>query len=183
MSRRTFPTTRAGGSAAAGAAALGVGTRAAVATAPAAALASAPGDVVGKISVGYQGWFACAGDGAPINGRWHRSRNWGQAPSPSNNAVKAWPARAGTAGRIRRRTATSTAAGPRPCSPPTTRARSTRTAGPWETFQLVHNGNGTVSLKALANNLYVTADNAGASPLIADRTAVGTWGQFDLIAS
>jgi hypothetical protein len=56
-----------------------------------AAAASPAGDVVGKISVGYQGWFACAGDGAPINGWWHWSQNWSQTPSPSNNAIKAWP--------------------------------------------------------------------------------------------
>jgi hypothetical protein len=53
--------------------------------------ASAAGDVVGKITVGYQGWFACIGDGAPINGWWHWSQNWSQPPSPSNNAIKAWP--------------------------------------------------------------------------------------------
>src|SRR5215471_9371116 len=53
--------------------------------------ASAAGDVVGKITVGYQGWFACIGDGAPINGWWHWSQNWSQAPSPSNNVIKAWP--------------------------------------------------------------------------------------------
>jgi hypothetical protein len=47
--------------------------------------------VVGKITVGYQGWFACIGDGAPINGWWHWSQNWGQSPSPTNNAIKAWP--------------------------------------------------------------------------------------------
>jgi hypothetical protein len=29
---------------------------------------SSPGDVVGKVTVGYQGWFSCAGDGSPING-------------------------------------------------------------------------------------------------------------------
>jgi hypothetical protein len=57
----------------------------------AARAASAPGDVVGKITVGYQGWFACIGDGAPINGWWHWSQNWSQPPSPSNNAIKAWP--------------------------------------------------------------------------------------------
>jgi hypothetical protein len=56
-----------------------------------AAAASPPGDVVGKITVGYQGWFACAGDGAPINGWWHWSQNWSQPPSPSNTAVKSWP--------------------------------------------------------------------------------------------
>src|SRR6185369_2329333 len=61
-------------------------------TADAAAAASPPGDVVGKITVGYQGWFACIGDGAPINGWWHWSQNWGAAPSPSNNGtLRAWP--------------------------------------------------------------------------------------------
>ena len=53
--------------------------------------ASPPGDVVGKITVGYQGWFACAGDGAPINGWWHWASNWGQTPSPTNNVIKCWP--------------------------------------------------------------------------------------------
>lgn len=56
-----------------------------------AAAASPPGDVVGKITVGYQGWFACPGDGAPINGWWHWSQNWSQPPSPSNTAIVSWP--------------------------------------------------------------------------------------------
>ncbi|WP_344447574.1 twin-arginine translocation signal domain-containing protein, partial [Kitasatospora nipponensis] len=56
-----------------------------------AVAASAPGDVVGKVTVGYQGWFACPGDGAPVNGWWHWAQNWGQAPSPANSAVVAWP--------------------------------------------------------------------------------------------
>ncbi|MFF4211461.1 discoidin domain-containing protein [Streptomyces sp. NPDC001796] len=56
-----------------------------------ASAASPAGDVVGKISVGYQGWFACTGDGAPINGWWHWSQNWGQPPSPSNTGIKCWP--------------------------------------------------------------------------------------------
>ncbi len=57
-----------------------------------AAAASAPGDVVGKITVGYQGWFACIGDGAPINGWWHWSQDWSRPPSPSNNGtLRAWP--------------------------------------------------------------------------------------------
>jgi chitodextrinase len=53
--------------------------------------ASSAGDVVGKITVGYQGWFACIGDGAPINAWWHWSQNAGQAPSPSNTGIVAWP--------------------------------------------------------------------------------------------
>ena len=58
--------------------------------APAAA-ASPPGDVVGKITVGYQGWFACPGDGAPIGGWWHWSRDRFQPPSPSNTTIVSWP--------------------------------------------------------------------------------------------
>ena len=85
VSRRRF----LGGVAAGSALAAVAGTFSTRAT-PAAA-ASPPGDVVGKITVGYQGWFACPGDGAPINGWWHWSQNWGQPPSPGNTAIKAWP--------------------------------------------------------------------------------------------
>jgi hypothetical protein len=64
----------------------------AVAAWPSSAFAASPaGDVVGKITVGYQGWFACIGDGAPINAWWHWSQNESQPPSPSNNSIKAWP--------------------------------------------------------------------------------------------
>ncbi|MFF4121537.1 discoidin domain-containing protein [Streptomyces sp. NPDC001714] len=59
--------------------------------APTASAAGAPGDVVGKITVGYQGWFACVGDGAPINGWWHWSQDWGRSPSPTNTNIKCWP--------------------------------------------------------------------------------------------
>ncbi|MHA6764930.1 ThuA domain-containing protein [Streptacidiphilus sp. PAMC 29251] len=38
-----------------------------------------------------------------------------------------------------------------------------------------------ISLKAHANGKFVTAENAGASALIANRTAVGSWEQFDEI--
>ncbi|MFD5074668.1 glycoside hydrolase family 71/99-like protein [Streptomyces sp. NPDC058371] len=53
--------------------------------------ASPPGDVVGKVSVGYQGWFACQGDGAPINGWWHWSQDMSRPPSLSNTTIKSWP--------------------------------------------------------------------------------------------
>ena len=83
VSRRTFL-----GTVLAGSAVSAVG----VFTGPQTARAASPaGDVVGKITVGYQGWFACAGDGAPINGWWHWSQNWSQTPSTSNNVIKAWP--------------------------------------------------------------------------------------------
>lgn len=83
VSRRTFITSVAAGSAFAAVSASELVNS--------ASAASPPGDVVGKISVGYQGWFACTGDGAPINGWWHWSNNWGQPPSPSNNAIVSWP--------------------------------------------------------------------------------------------
>ena len=49
-----------------------------------------------------------------------------------------------------------------------------RTAiGPWETFDLINNADGSVSFRAHANGDIVDAENAGAAPLIADATAVG----------
>jgi len=93
VSRRSFITTVLAGSALSAIPAT-AHARAAAGLVPAAQLspaASAPGGVVGKITVGYQGWFACIGDGAPIDGWWHWSQDWSQAPSPSNNAIKAWP--------------------------------------------------------------------------------------------
>ena len=53
--------------------------------------ASPVGDVVGKITVGYQGWFTCLGDGAPMNGWWHWPKDYGNVPSPTNTGVVAWP--------------------------------------------------------------------------------------------
>src|SRR5258706_10206565 len=54
--------------------------------------ASPPGDVVGKVTVGYQGWFACTGDGAPIGTWWHYSGGT-QPPTPNSlsNSIHAWP--------------------------------------------------------------------------------------------
>src|SRR5580698_4808636 len=85
VSRRTFITSTLAG------AALGAVSIEQLLTAGSAAAASPAGDVVGKITVGYQGWFACIGDGAPINAWWHWSNNESQPPSPSNNSIKAWP--------------------------------------------------------------------------------------------
>jgi len=43
------------------------------------AMAASPvGDVVGKVTVGYQGWFSCAGDGSPLN-------SWG------HDNLETWP--------------------------------------------------------------------------------------------
>jgi F5/8 type C domain len=54
--------------------------------------ASSPGDVVGKVTVGYQGWFACVGDGAPINQWWHYSGTTAPpTPVTLTNNLHAWP--------------------------------------------------------------------------------------------
>ncbi|MEU8821186.1 lectin [Actinoplanes sp. NPDC048796] len=53
--------------------------------------ADTPGDVVGKITVGYQGWFTGKGDGAPLDGWWHYGQAWQNPPSPTNQALKSWP--------------------------------------------------------------------------------------------
>ncbi len=60
---------------------------------------------------------------------------------------------------------------------PLTADRTTVSAA--ETFQLVRDPDGSVSLKV--NDRYVCAENAGAQPLVANRTAIGAWEEFDLI--
>ncbi|MER7006953.1 carbohydrate-binding protein [Dactylosporangium sp. NPDC000555] len=40
---------------------------------------------------------------------------------------------------------------------------------------------GASRLRAQVNSMYVSADNAGASPLIANKTTAGTWEQFDVV--
>ncbi|MDO6430828.1 glycoside hydrolase family 71/99-like protein [Flavitalea sp. BT771] len=52
---------------------------------------SPKGDVVGKITVGYQGWFACKGDGSPIDAWWHWSTDWGKTPTLALSGIKSWP--------------------------------------------------------------------------------------------
>ena len=52
-----------------------------------------------------------------------------------------------------------------------------------DSFTLDTGGGGTlVSLRALANNQYVSAANAGTQPLVANRAAIGQWEQFDLVS-
>lgn len=54
----------------------------------------AGGDIVGKVSVGYQGWFTAAGDGSGINPPWWHYTADRQTPTASNIAdfgLKSWP--------------------------------------------------------------------------------------------
>jgi len=44
-------------------------------------------------------------------------------------------------------------------------------------------GDGNMALRAHANNSIVCAENAGASWLIANRTAIRLWEEFDLISN
>jgi hypothetical protein len=54
------------------------------------------------------------------------------------------------------------------------------TVGQQQQFRVVTNGDGSISL-ATADNHYVCAENAGAASLIANRTAIGPWEEFDLL--
>ncbi len=61
-----------------------------------------------------------------------------------------------------------------------TDATSGTTTTRWEST-LTSLPSSVVSLRARANNQYVSAENAGAEPLVANRTAIGPWEQFDLV--
>ncbi|HZF00350.1 MAG TPA: autotransporter-associated beta strand repeat-containing protein [Methylomirabilota bacterium] len=52
--------------------------------------ASPPGDVIGKVIVGYQGWFSGQNDGSP-NGNWSHYSNNGLAPGSNNCILVSWP--------------------------------------------------------------------------------------------
>ena len=58
---------------------------------------------------------------------------------------------------------------------------SSTTVGAAQEFTLIQNSDGSISLKSSVNGDYVTAADAGAQPLIANRTAIGPWEEFDLI--
>ncbi len=48
----------------------------------------------------------------------------------------------------------------------------------WETFKLINNTDGSVSFLSLSNGLFVSADELGASPLIANRAINKQWERF-----
>ncbi len=55
------------------------------------------------------------------------------------------------------------------------------TPGNAQLFNVIDQTNGYVALQAVVNGKYVTAENGGASPLIADSTAIGPTATFQLI--
>jgi RHS repeat-associated protein len=54
--------------------------------------------------------------------------------------------------------------------------------GVWEQFQLVDAGGGFTALIARANGMYVCAESAGATSLIANRSAFGAWETFRMVS-
>src|SRR5438445_4057584 len=53
--------------------------------------AAGASDIVGKISVGYQGWFTAPGDGSNINPPWWHVTPNRQTPTSINIAFRSWP--------------------------------------------------------------------------------------------
>jgi hypothetical protein len=49
------------------------------------------GDIVGKISVGYQGWFTAPNDGSGVQPPWWHTTPNRQTPTPTNIGLKSWP--------------------------------------------------------------------------------------------
>jgi len=83
LSRRTLL-----GAAVAGTATVAAGVP--VAAEAAAGDFSPPGDLIGRVTVGYQGWYGASGDGGTL-GWWHNAGNWGKPPSEANETLWAWP--------------------------------------------------------------------------------------------
>jgi hypothetical protein len=54
------------------------------------------------------------------------------------------------------------------------------TVGPTQVFYWQTYGNGSLSLLSYADNLWVSADNSGTSPLIANRGYPSTWETYVL---
>jgi len=50
---------------------------------------SPPGDVVGKLTVGYQGWFSCKGDTSPRESWFHWAGH--ETPSRGHQSFEIWP--------------------------------------------------------------------------------------------
>src|SRR5260370_26156226 len=48
-------------------------------------------DIVGKITVGYQGWFTAPNDGSGVNPPWWHFTGDRQTPTATDIAIKSWP--------------------------------------------------------------------------------------------
>jgi hypothetical protein len=57
----------------------------------AAGSGDAIGDIVGKVTVGYQGWFDAANDGAGIDPPWWHWTTDRNTPTTANISIKSWP--------------------------------------------------------------------------------------------
>ncbi|WP_214106594.1 fascin domain-containing protein [Acrocarpospora catenulata] len=55
------------------------------------------------------------------------------------------------------------------------------TVGTAQKFERVSLGGNNIALRALSNNQFVAAENAGAQPLIANRASAGSWETFTLV--
>jgi hypothetical protein len=77
----------AGGNAAAGAG----GSPGGAGAGAAGMAAAASGDIVGKVTVGYQGWFDAANDGAGIDPPWWHWTTDRTTPTAANISIKSWP--------------------------------------------------------------------------------------------
>jgi hypothetical protein len=53
--------------------------------------AAGSGDIVGKVTVGYQGWFDAANDGAGIDPPWWHWTTDRNTPTAANISIKSWP--------------------------------------------------------------------------------------------
>lgn len=53
----------------------------------------------------------------------------------------------------------------------------------WESFRIITNADGSISLSSMANGGYVCSEGNGAFPLIANRSAIGPWEEFTLVST
>lgn len=57
-------------------------------------------------------------------------------------------------------------------------ATKSSVGGAWESYKLISNADGTISLQSKANNLYVAADLNNSNKLIARSSSIGKWEEF-----
>ena len=83
--------TAGGGTSGTGATAGASGSSGVSGAAGAGGAATSSGDIVGKVTVGYQGWFNAANDGSGIQPPWWHWSADRNLPSAANNGIKSWP--------------------------------------------------------------------------------------------